>query len=195
MRAIIVSFAVLLSLPAAALGKGVLAADACGTTECRPLSQRTAMSLMEAGPQIDPPRAAPFYRVRVTVGGGEGEPDFRDRFALAYLPSEVAVRGAAEGGEPVWTSVNPVARRGLTRVTRGLTPLPARRLGPLGSPIRADVDAVHCPACREGAEGAALPWGAGAASLGLLALAGGGVASVRLLRRRRRQRLVRLSAP
>jgi len=153
------------------------------------LSQRTAMALMQTGPQVEPPPAAAFYRVRLTVSGGEGEPNFRDRFALAYLPSEVAVRGTGEGGEPVWTSLNPVARRGLDRVTQGLAPLPARRLGPRGTPVRADVDAVYCPACNDD-EGGGLPWPAIAAGSALAAAVGAGA-----LLFRRRQRLVRLSAP
>jgi len=149
--------AALALLPAGAHAKELASARACDADGCRTITDRSTLRAMEDGqPASAPEQGAPFYRVRMTVKV-EGEKQFR--YALAYVPSAGLLRLRGEFGGYDWTAPPPRARRGFEQLTRGLEPLPARKLSGVGveqTVPEARVDEI-VPAPLPGEDGG-LPW-------------------------------------
>jgi hypothetical protein len=132
---------VTLSLAGGATAKELESAKVCGASECRTITEhRSLMALMRGGPSTDPPAAAPFFRVELTMRG-DGE---RATFPVAIVPGARALRdGTARDGFR-WFQVPPRVAREYRRVTRGLEPIPAAKLAGL-TPPKARVDEVVLP--------------------------------------------------
>jgi hypothetical protein len=145
-------------LPASAQAKELVAARACDSDGCRTITAAGALRGMQEGQPADPPgKGAPFYRVhmRVDVPGGN---DFR--YTLAYVPSSGLLRVDGQFGRYDWLAATPSGRRGFERLTRGLQPVPARRLRGVGAGNAlptAQVDEVVSPPASPD-DGGGFPW-------------------------------------
>lgn len=184
-RAALLIVVIVLAAPAAAPAKGIKAVTVCGASGCRGVHDSEDQQWILGGSQpVNPPGvAAPFYEVRVEVGG-EG---FSDHWTSAYLPSLHYMRGSDENGDPAWTVVqSPQGLRALGQATRGLRAFPASRLGALGpkNVTGANVVEVYEPARDAAVAGDA--GGGGSAWIWLAAAAGAlGLGGLALTARRR----------
>jgi hypothetical protein len=91
----LVPVVLLLCLAAApAEAKTVLSAEVCGANGCETSRDRALIAgLAEGGDPVDPPKAAaPFFRVRLTVGEGNGK--VMDRFWTHFMPKGELIRGS-----------------------------------------------------------------------------------------------------
>jgi hypothetical protein len=92
----LVPIVLLLCLAAAAPAeaKTVLSAKVCGANGCATSRDRALIvGLAEGGDPVDPPKAAaPFFRVRLTVGEGNGK--VMDRFWTHFMPKGELIRGS-----------------------------------------------------------------------------------------------------
>jgi hypothetical protein len=178
---------VLLAIAAAALGPAATAADAkeiasvkvCGADGCQDVTDRTSMAITDGGPPTAwPDEQAPFYRVKVSVEGEDGQ--VVPGWTFQWVPAAQKVQ--FEDG--TWGNPPSATMDELTRVTRGIEPLPASKLV-LPAPAKAEeVVAPHKapPPADDGLP--AIVWvflAAGAA--GLLALLARGAAGLRGRRR------------
>jgi hypothetical protein len=134
-----------LALPLAlcpqAAAKEVVSVKVCGISECERLTDRQALlAFQEGGPPTNPPsKASAFYRAELRVRG-EGDDVFR--FSIAVVPDA----GLLRGEDGTWMPVSNQAVAQFRRVTRGLEPFPAARLGGLDSGrVEARVDEVVMP--------------------------------------------------
>jgi len=129
-RRLVVPLAAGLVLGAAAPAgaKEVQQALACGANGCRDITAQVGHdeSVLQTGGFVDgPSRRAPFYRIRLTVGEGD---DAHATWHVLYVPSQRIVGSVDDStGHRVWSQAPRGASR-LHRATRGLRPLPARRL-------------------------------------------------------------------
>jgi hypothetical protein len=162
------------SLAATAAAKEVVAAKVCGASDCRDVKNRDALTaLAEGGPPTDPPAAAPYYRVTLTVLG-DGE---RFRWPIVVVPSEGLIRGGNEVDGYTWMPVSKQVVGELRGMTQGLEPVPAANLDGLDVKLPgAQVDQVVVIGDEpegSGGDGAPLwPWLVfGPAALGLIVLA------------------------
>jgi hypothetical protein len=162
------------SLAATAAAKEVVAAKVCGASDCRDVKDRDALAgLAEGGMPTDPPAAAPYYRMTLTIQG-DGE---LVRWAVVVVPSEGVMRGGTEAEGYTWMPMPRQSIRTIRRVTEGLDPAPAAKLGGLDvKPPGAQVDQVVVIGDEpegSGGDGAPLwPWLVfGSVGLGLVALA------------------------
>jgi hypothetical protein len=94
-----------------------------------------------------PEKAAPWYRIKITMAYHDGEGTGHNSWTVAYVPSEGMIRGQGDGGRPVWGLAVPESRRILSKLTAGVEPLPASRLTGLHvTPPAAQVSEVFSPA-------------------------------------------------
>ena len=125
MRRVVLLTVLLVSLavPSSAASKEVQSVTACGVGDCASSKAPGLMrGMMDIGlPAGAPGAPAPFYRLTIAIG--DGHQTF-DHFKSSWVPS--AGRLLAEDGN--WLAVRPELRRGLDRLTRGLTALPAAKL-------------------------------------------------------------------
>jgi len=159
--AVAATAALALLAPAAAEAKEVSKARACDADGCRTITDRSTLRGMEGGqPAEAPAEGAPFYRVRMTVDI-EGEEKFA--YTLVYVPSEGLLRFRGEFGGYDWLAATPEGLTGFKRLTKGLEPLPGRKLRGAGAEApQAQVDeVVVAPAGGAGGggdDGGGLPW-------------------------------------
>jgi hypothetical protein len=168
-----------LSVAGGAVAKELEAAKVCGASDCRRITEHgSLMALMRGGHSTDPPAAAPFFRVELTMRG-DGE---RATFPVAIVPRAGALRdGTARDGFR-WFRVSPRVAREYRRMTRGLEPIPAARLAGL-TPPKARVDEVVLPPEEPEPTASSLAW-----PWILSALAGAAVLLVAVGRLRRHHR-------
>jgi hypothetical protein len=132
--------ALLALVPGAAHAKELASARACDDDGCRTITAKGQLRGMEEGePTSGPAKGAPFYRVHMRVRI-EGQKD--SRFTLVYVPSGALLRVQGQYGGYDWLAATPNGRRGFERLTRGLEPLPARRLRGVGADAAAPVAQV-----------------------------------------------------
>jgi hypothetical protein len=172
---------VLLAIAAAALGPAATAAakeiasvKVCGADGCQDVTDRTSMAITDGGPPTAwPNEKTPFYRVKISVKGEDGQ--VVPGWTFRWIPAAQKVQ--FEDG--TWGNPPSTAMDELTRVTRGVAPLPASKLR-LPEPVKAtEVVAPHKaqPPAEDGLP--AIVWvflAAGAA--GLLALLARGAAGL-----------------
>jgi hypothetical protein len=177
----------LLALPAPALAKEVQALTVCGTNGCHTTRDKSALR-DELGfeTQPAPSHRGAFYRVRMRIG----EPGRHDvgTFRPQWIPSLRLIR-VDEGPTIDYGAVRPSTERLLTRLSSGLKPFPAAKLGPLGgAPQAAQVDEVVLPPSSSSRDGGSDGGDSGWA-WSLLAIAPAGLAFWLLRRRRGRPSL------
>ena len=83
-----------LAAAAPADAKEVLSAKVCGANGCESSRDRALIAALgEGGDPVDPPKAAaPFFRVRLTIGEANGK--VMDRFWTHFLPKGELIRGS-----------------------------------------------------------------------------------------------------
>lgn len=116
-----------------AAAKQITAMKVCGADRCvkveRAIAQRWHEDGGLEGPPISAaPRPAAYYRVIIFVGEPGGGP--AGQFSLAYMPRPRAVLPLDTDSPAPWMHVSGPAAKRLASVTGGVTPLPAKRLGP-----------------------------------------------------------------
>jgi hypothetical protein len=126
-----------LIVPASAPAKGVKDGKVCGTGGCVTVTDEALLMALVDGGGIssDPPQAAPFYEVTITMLGGGRE----ESFTTQMLPSRQALRG----GDGTWMELPAAAESALKTVAGdSLEPLPASQLeGAALPPARAPAPA------------------------------------------------------
>ena len=108
--------------------KELTSARACDADGCRTLTSKGALLTLqeEQAPTVAPERRAPFHRVRMTITIEKGD-EFH--FIEAYVPALGLVgQRQQDTGAYMWLKPSPRALRIFERLTRGLQPVPARRL-------------------------------------------------------------------
>jgi hypothetical protein len=169
--ALAVAVAALLAAPAAAPAKEVVKAQVCGASGCYTWdwhNSRGKLALFEMSgqPTAPAPSAAPWYRLKISIGGPGVKPF---TYTDAYVPSAGVFRRRAEGGGDEWAQVIEDLRPVLRNESARLEPLSAASLKGDAAPA-ARKPASAPPAPPEPDAGA--PWGwitlAVAASAGLL---------------------------
>jgi hypothetical protein len=126
-----------LAVPATAAAKQVTGATVCGADGCVTTRDAAVLrGLMNGGPPTVPPTAeAPVLRVRAAVSERPGG-RVRARFTTWWVPSQrllIAADGSA-------MRLDPLAVRSLVKITHGMAPLPATRMGraaPRSEPLAA----------------------------------------------------------
>jgi hypothetical protein len=130
-----------LALAGGAAAKEIESAKVCGASDCRTVTEHKALvALSRGGPPADPPDAAAFFRVQLTMRG-DGE---RATFPVAIVPAARLLRDGNTADGYRWFHVPAGVVREYRRITRGLEPLPASKLRGL-SPRKARVDEVVLP--------------------------------------------------
>jgi hypothetical protein len=136
-RAVLISISMLLALPSLAVGKGLESGQACGPSGCAttafgdrfPRSFVLPPMLTSGTSFAEPPHAAPWYRVRFSLTGVEGEGDLK---GVVFADARY-VAGRDEGSQAlVWQRTSRDGAVFYRRLTRGLEPYPAARLPGLG---------------------------------------------------------------
>ena len=134
---------VLLAVAAAALGpaagaaaKEIASVKVCGAAGCADVTARTTMAIADGGPPTGWPDArSPFYRVKIAVRGEDGRSV--PGWSFQWVPAAQKIQ--FEDG--TWGNPPSTAIEELERVTRGIEPLPARRLA-----LPGDATAAPAPA-------------------------------------------------
>ena len=146
-----------LALTADAAAKEVVSAKVCGVSGCEEVTDHQSLLVLQEGgpPTSAPSKSGAFYRARLAVMGDHDE---IFRFSIELVPDLSRIKG--EDG--TWMAVSPGAvSTEFRRMTRGLDPFPAARLGGVAAPPK--------QASEPASDDAPLwPWLAG----GLLLLAG-----------------------
>jgi hypothetical protein len=177
-----------LVLAAPAQAKGVLSAKVCGENGCVTSRDRGLIAgLADGGDPVDPPKAAaPFFRVRLTIGDENGK--VMDRFWTHFMPKGELIRGS----DGTWMPATDAYTGALKKVVNpSMAAYPASRLATLlasDQPVpthQAQVSSVLEPAKSQPETDGA---GIAVTTIGLL---GGGALAVAVLllsavRRRRR---------
>src|SRR5918998_5282496 len=117
-----------LTVAAPAEAKEVLSAQVCGANGCEPSSDRALIAgLAEGGDPVDPPKAAaPFFRVRLTVGEENGK--VLDRFWTHFMPQGELIRGS----DGTWMPATDAYTGALKKVVNpSMVAYPASRLAKL----------------------------------------------------------------
>jgi len=174
----------LLALPAGASAKQIVAVSVCGTNACH--STRDKGDLREAmnvQPQASPDHGASFFRLRSTIG----EPGLKQEFVQRWqwIPSLQLIR-TDDGPLVEFSLPYPATVRMLQRLSQGLQPFPASKLGPIQASARVD-SVVAAPAADSGGsdgDGGGSGW-----AWSLLAIAPAGIAFWLYRRRRGRPSL------
>ena len=137
-----------LVLAAPAEAKEVLSAKVCGQNGCVTSRDRGAIAgLAEGGDPVDPPSAAaPFFRVRLTIGDETG--NVTDRFWTHFVPKGELIRGS----DGTWMAATDAYTGALKKVVNpSMAAYPASRLAKLlarDHPVatsQADVSSVAEP--------------------------------------------------
>jgi hypothetical protein len=168
----------LLALPAGASAKEIVAVSVCGTNGCHSTRDRRDLrQAMNVQPQASPDHGGAFFRLRSTIG----EPGLKQEFVQRsqWIPSLHLIRND-DGPLVEFSLPYPATARTLQRLSHGLRPFAASKLGPIQrSPRSARVDEVVAPAAGDSSSG-----GSGWA-WSLLAIPAAGMALFWLYRRRR----------
>jgi hypothetical protein len=182
-----------LLLAAPAHAKEVLSAKVCGENGCVMSRDRGLIAgLAEGGDPVDPPKAAaPFFRVRLTIGDEKGK--VMDRFWTHFVPKGELIRGS----DGTWMPATDTYTGALKKVVNpSMAAYPASRLAKLLASdqsvptYQADVSsAVEPPPSQPETDGAGI-------AMTTIGLVGGGAVAVLLLFtvRRRRRTVARGSA-
>jgi hypothetical protein len=130
-----------LALPASASAKEFTSLKVCGTNGCHTTRDKTQLSdAMAVEPQAAPDHGAPFYRVRITIGA-PGQHD-EGTMHSQWIPSLGLLRNG-DGPLVEFSLPHPPTDRMLRRLSGGLAPFPAAKLGRIGgAPQSARVDEV-----------------------------------------------------
>ena len=126
----VLSSIALLSAAPGAEAKEIAAMKVCGPDRCVHLKRTVAQRLHDAGalegvPISDAVERATYYRVTIRADDGSGR--HVGRFSLAYAPRPRAVLPLDVSPTPTWARLPEPAAARLARLTRGITPFPARR--------------------------------------------------------------------
>jgi hypothetical protein len=184
-----------LVLAAPAQAKEVLSAKVCGENGCVTSRDRGLIAgLAEGGDPVDPPKAAaPFFRVRLTIGDEKGK--VMDRFWTHFVPKGELIRGS----DGTWMPATDAYTGALKKVVNpSMAAYPASRLAKLlatDKPVpayQAQVSSVvEPPRPQSGADGG----GIAVTTIGLVSGGALAVAVLLLFAVRRRRRIVaRLSS-
>jgi hypothetical protein len=179
-----------LTVAASAEAKEVLSATVCGANGCETSRDRGLIAgLAEGGDPVDPPNeAAPFFRVRLTVGEENGK--VMDRFWTHFMPKGELIRGSDGTWMPAGDAytgalkkiVNPSMEAypasGLAKLLAGDRPAPTYQ-----AQVSEVLEPPQPPSAADGG-------GITAATIGLLVAGALAVAGVVLLAVRRRRRMV-----
>jgi hypothetical protein len=120
----------LLALPAPAFAKELKALTVCGTNGCNTTRDRSELSTaMEVTPMANPDEGGAFYRLRLHIG----EPGRHDEGVVhsAWIPSLGLLR-AEDGPYAEYSLPRQPTARVLRRLSAGLHPFGAAKLGPIG---------------------------------------------------------------
>ena len=179
-----------LMVAAPAEAKEVLSAKVCGANGCETSRDRALIAgLAEGGDPVDPPKAAaPFFRVRLTIGEENGK--VMDRFWTHFMPKGELIRGSDGTWAPAGDAytgalkkiVNPSMEAypasGLAKLLAGDRPVPTHQ-----AQVSSVVEPPQPPPAADGG-------GITAATLGLVVAVALVVAALVLLAVRRRRRTV-----
>ncbi len=179
-----------LTVAAPAEAKEVLSATVCGANECETSRDRVLIAgLAEGGDPVDPPKAAaPFFRVRLTIGEENGKA--MDRFWTHFMPKGELIRGSDGTWMPAGDAytgalkkiVNPSMEAypasGLAKLLAGDQPVPTSQ-----AQVSRVVEPPQPPPAADGG-------GITAATIGLVVAGALAVAALVLLVVRRRRRMV-----
>ena len=187
----VVPIVLLLCLTAAAPAeaKTVLSATVCGANGCETSRDRALIAgLAEGGDPVDPPKAAaPFFRVRLTVGEANGK--VMDRFWTHFMPKGELIRGSDGTWMPatdaytgalkkiVTPSMEAYPASGLAKLLAGDQPVPSSQ-----AKVSSVVERPQPPP----AAGGGITW----MTIGLVVAGALAVAALVLLAVRRRRRTI-----
>jgi hypothetical protein len=179
-----------LAVAAPAEAKEVLSAKVCGANGCETSRDRALIAgLAEGGDPVDPPQAAaPFFRVRLTIGDDNG--NVIDRFWTHFMPNGELIRGS----DGTWMPAGDAYTGALKKIVNAsIEPYPASGLAKLlagDRPVRTDqaqlASVVEPPQPPPAADDGKIT----AATLGLIVAVALAVAALVLLAVRRRRRTV-----
>jgi hypothetical protein len=179
-----------LALPAGASAKEVVALKLCGTNACHSTRDRGDLrAAMDVQPQASPDHGGAFLRMSTTIG----EPGLKQEFVQRsqWIPSLRLIRND-DGPLVEFSLPYPATARMLDRLSDGLTPFAAAKLGPIaGAPQSARVDEVVAPPARDPGRGDGGDDGGGGSgwAWSLLSIAPAGIAFWFYRRRRGRPSL------
>ena len=179
-----------LTVAAPAEAKEVLAAKVCGASGCETSGDRALIAgLAEGGDPVDPPKAAaPFFRVRLTIGEENGK--VMDRFWTHFVPKGELIRGSdgtwMPAGDAYTGALKKIANpsmeaypaSGLAKLLAGDQPVPSYQ-----AQVSGVVEPPQAPPAADGG-------GITAATIGPVVAGALAVAALALLAVRRRRRLV-----
>jgi hypothetical protein len=174
-----------LMMAAPAEAKDVLSATVCGANGCETSRDRALIAgLAEGGDPVDPPKAAaPFFRVRLTIGDENGK--VMDRFWTHFMPKGELIRGS----DGTWMPAGDVYTGALKKIVNPrMEAYPASSLAKLLAadqpvPVSSVVEPPQSPPAADGG-------GITTATIGLVIAGGLTVAALVLLAVRRRRRMV-----
>ncbi len=161
-----------LLVAAPAQAKEVLSAKVCGENGCVTSRDRALIAgLAEGGDPVDPPKAAaPFFRVRLTIGDEKGK--VMDRFWTHFMPKGELIRGS----DGTWMPATDAYTSALKKVVNpSMAAYPASRLAKLlagDRPVR--TSQAQPPGSQPDTE-------SGGIAVTTIALVGGGVLTVAAL--------------
>ena len=173
---------------APAQAKEVLSATVCGENGCVTSRNRGLIAaLAEGGDPVDPPNAAaPFFRVRLTIGDEKGK--VMDRFWVHFMPKGELIRGS----DGTWMPATDAYTGALKKVVNpSMAAYPASGLAKLLAGDQPD-PAYQAQASRVGERPPSQPETDGVGiAMTTMGLVGGGAVAVAVLllfaiRRRRR---------
>ena len=168
---LIVIAAAALGPAAAASAKEIASVKVCGADGCQDVTDRTTMAVTDGGPPTAwPDEKSPFYRVKISVKGEDGE--IVPGWSFQWIPAAQKVQ--FEDG--TWGNPPSTAMDELIRATRGIEPLPASKLV-LPAPAKPVEVVSPAPPADDGLP--AIVWVfLAAGALGLLALLARGAAGM-----------------
>src|SRR3954467_13822440 len=131
----------LLALPAGASAKEIVAVSVCGTNGCHSTrDKRDLRQAMNVQPQASPDHGGAFFRLRSTIGEPGQKQEFVQR--SQWIPSLQLIRND-DGPLVEFSLPYPATARTLQRLSHGLQPFAASKLGPITESARsARVDEV-----------------------------------------------------
>jgi hypothetical protein len=187
MKRLLPALALTLAFAAPASAKEIVAISVCGTNGCHSTRDRSDLrQAMNVQPQASPDHGGPFYRMRSTIGEPGQKQEFVQR--SQWIPSLRLIRND-DGPLIEFSLPYPAAERTLRRLSAGLRPFTAAKLGPItGSAHAAKVDEV-VPAPTTTSSDAGGDGGGSGWVWSLLAIAPAGIAFWLLRRRRGRPSL------